>query len=212
MESQREKARAKSAFDGKKAEEFTFSDPSVADRLRVAGDRFEGYTTTSCEGRARAGAVRRRRARQVARTAGRLGGIRALDRTPFYLESGGQVSDVGTLQNEAGTVLARVTGVLRLGAGAARGAPGERRRPAPLVDEQAVSAVVDDVKRDATRRNHTATHLLHAALRQTLGTHVKQAGSLVAPDRLRFDFTHFAAITPARPGADRGDRQRAGAA
>ena len=117
-----------------------------------------------------------------------------LDRTPFYLESGGQVSDTGDLRNEAGTVVARVDGVVRLGAGLPRG--HKVTVIADALDEgQHVTAHVDERLRDATRRNHTATHLMHAALRQVLGTHVKQAGSLVAPDRLRFDFTHFSPVT-----------------
>ncbi len=119
-----------------------------------------------------------------------------LDRTPFYLESGGQVSDTGDLRNEAGTVVARVDGVVRLGAGLPRG--HKVTVIADALDEgQRVTAHVDERLRDATRRNHTATHLMHAALRQVLGTHVKQAGSLVAPDRLRFDFTHFSPVTAA---------------
>jgi alanyl-tRNA synthetase len=114
-----------------------------------------------------------------------------LDRTPFYAESGGQVGDRGTIRTDTGAVevidttfalpnlrrhLGRVTeGVIRSG--------------------QAATAAIDVARRDATRRNHTATHLLHYALRQVLGQHVKQAGSLVAPDRLRFDFSHYEPVT-----------------
>ena len=195
MEGQRVKARAKSAFDGKKADDYAFASPEAADRLRAAKESFEGYTTTTVKG-ARILAVFDDRKQQVRELATGQSGVIALDRTPFYLEAGGQVSDVGTLQNEAATTIARVTGVVRLGAGLPR---GHRVTvvAGPLGDGQSIEAVVDVTTRDATRRNHTATHLLHAALRQVLGPHVKQAGSLVAPDRLRFDFTHTSAITPA---------------
>ncbi len=123
--------------------------------------------------------------------AGQTGYV-ALPRTPFYLESGGQVSDQGRLLSNGAEAV--VTRMLRY-------APGRPRLH--MVDvtqgafrrDQSVTAEVKDETRDATRRNHTATHLLHAALRQVLGGHVKQAGSLVAPDRLRFDFAHFAAVT-----------------
>jgi alanyl-tRNA synthetase len=118
-------------------------------------------------------------------------GFVALAETPFYLESGGQVSDTGWIVGPTG--LAKVTGLEK--------AHRWPRMHAVRVESGAirtrdiVTAEVDADARDATRRNHTATHLLHAALRQVLGSHVKQAGSLVAPDRLRFDFQHFQAIT-----------------
>ncbi|HEX4434841.1 MAG TPA: alanine--tRNA ligase [Acidimicrobiales bacterium] len=115
-----------------------------------------------------------------------------LDRTPFYAESGGQVGDTGTIVTESGiadvqdTVLAvpglfvhraRVSGEIRAG--------------------QDALATIDGERREAIRRNHTATHLLHAALRNVLGDHVRQQGSLVSPEYLRFDFSHHAAPTAA---------------
>ena len=117
-----------------------------------------------------------------------------LDRTPFYAESGGQISDTGELTSSSG-LRARVVGVRKAQPGFMR-AHTVKVLAGQLNAGDRVTAQVDVALRDATRRNHTATHLLHAALRQRLGTHVHQKGSLVAPDRLRFDFTHDAALTP----------------
>ena len=117
-----------------------------------------------------------------------------LDRTPFYVESGGQVSDGGAAASRDG----RPSPTSSAWSGSRPG--GARAHRVKTTDALSSAATasradVDADARDATRRNHTATHLLHAALRQRLGTHVRQAGSLVAPDRLRFDFTHFQALT-----------------
>jgi alanyl-tRNA synthetase len=115
-----------------------------------------------------------------------------LDHTPFYAEAGGQVGDVGHLYAPlAGGELAHVVDTFRpvLGIIAHKAVARDALRVGDVV-----TAVVDAERRDAIRRNHTATHLLHAALRSELGTHVKQAGSLVAPDRLRFDFSHYAPL------------------
>ena len=115
-----------------------------------------------------------------------------LDHTPFYAESGGQVGDVGHLV-AAGSdhEVAHVTDTYHPVSGLIVH-KAEVRSTIRVGD--LVTAQVDEERRNATRRNHTATHLLHASLRKTLGTHVKQAGSLVAPDRLRFDFTHYAPL------------------
>ena len=116
-----------------------------------------------------------------------------LDRTPFYAEAGGQVGDQGALLR-ANDVVARVKDVQA----PLRGLSVHHVvTAAPLQVGDELGCRVDPRLRDATRRNHTATHLLHAALRQTLGTHVKQAGSVVAPDRLRFDVTHYTAMDSA---------------
>jgi alanyl-tRNA synthetase len=116
-----------------------------------------------------------------------------LDRTPFYAEAGGQVGDTGVLTaKESGATIHIDTAI--------SGAPGITLHKSPaagmLKPGDAVIAKVDEDPRHSTMRNHTATHLLHAALRKVLGTHVKQAGSVVDPERLRFDFTHYAHTDP----------------
>ncbi|HXR31276.1 MAG TPA: alanine--tRNA ligase [Solirubrobacterales bacterium] len=113
-----------------------------------------------------------------------------LEESPFYAEGGGQVADSGLLRWDAGE--ARVVDVYRVGDDQALEVePGSDGISA----DAAVEAIVDRETRHATMRNHTATHLLHAALRERLGTHVRQAGSAVRPDKLRFDFTHGQALS-----------------
>ncbi len=114
-----------------------------------------------------------------------------LERTPFYAESGGQVGDTGTITTPTG--VARVVDTTFA-------LPGLRRHvvhmeTGSMVPGQTAVAVIDVERRNMIRRNHTGTHVLHWALRRVLGEHVQQAGSLVAPDRLRFDFNHFAPVT-----------------
>ena len=115
-----------------------------------------------------------------------------LDRTPFYAEGGGQVGDTGELRTETG--VARVIDTTRATAGLTR--------HHSVVDEgtitpgQVAEACIDGERRNAIRRNHTGTHLLHWALKEVLGAHVKQQGSLVGPSELRFDFSHFGALSP----------------
>ena len=114
-----------------------------------------------------------------------------LDTTPFYAESGGQVGDCGTLRTPTGEFNVTDT-VFAL--------PGLRKHVGKLIRGEikigdSVTATIDVVARNATRKNHTATHLLHHALRSVLGEHVKQAGSLVSPQRLRFDFSHYAQLS-----------------
>ena len=113
-----------------------------------------------------------------------------LDRTPFYAEAGGQVGDTGTITTDTGRleVLDTTAALPGLHRHLARVTAG-----AVTAGQEAV-ATIDAERREAIRRNHTGTHLLHWSLREVLGPHVKQAGSLVAPDRLRFDFSHYAAV------------------
>ncbi|MGC2707739.1 MAG: alanine--tRNA ligase [Candidatus Sulfotelmatobacter sp.] len=115
-----------------------------------------------------------------------------LDHTPFYAESGGQVGDKGWFySDDHNTIVAEVTGCYAPIQGV-RAHQVIAKRPIRVGDR--VDAVVNAEVRAATMRNHTATHLLHAGLREVLGKHVKQAGSLVAPNHLRFDFSHFTAV------------------
>ena len=116
-------------------------------------------------------------------------GIVVLDRTPFYAESGGQTGDTGTITVAGGEF--NVTNTTKLGNAFAHHGTVQGR----IGVNDKVDATIDDARRDSIKKNHTATHILHEALRQLLGDHVGQKGSLVQPDRLRFDFSHFEAVT-----------------
>ncbi len=191
MEGQRVKARAGSTFK-ESDKTLSLSMPAEVEReFAQLGDTFVGYEQTSVPGVPVVALLDESGQSIDELPAGRRGFV-ALAKTPFYVEAGGQVSDSGRLVGANGAQ-ASVERIVRLGGNRprlhlARVEHGSLRRG------QIVTAEVADEVRDSTRRNHTATHLLHAALRQVLGSHVKQAGSLVAPDRLRFDFVHFAAI------------------
>jgi alanyl-tRNA synthetase len=154
------------------------------DLLRFAREagfrtRFVGYETTEAE--------------TVLRAAEQANGwlLAKLEESPFYPEGGGQISDSGLVETPSGR--ARVVDVYRVG-------DDQALALEPLEGEigpgESVRAIVERDRRLATMRHHTATHLLHAALRERLGTHVRQAGSYVGPDKLRFDFTHGERLSP----------------
>ncbi|MGQ0733019.1 MAG: alanine--tRNA ligase [Acidobacteriota bacterium] len=193
MQEQRRRARAKSGFGAVPSAAWR-TRPEAAEMLRTPDD-FRGYDSTSVATTViellRDKDEERQPADQL--QAGETGFV-ALAETPFYLEAGGQVSDVGEIEAERGSAL--VTAVIK-GPSARRFHRVEVTR-GTLRYRDEVTARVDEAARAATRRNHTATHLLHAALRHVLGPHVKQAGSLVAADRLRFDFAHPAALSSAQ--------------
>ena len=189
MEGQRSQARARSKFGAAAA------GPETAWQIRPGvapvPDTFRGYDVTSLNSQivelldANRQPVEQLRRGEV--------GLVALAETPFYVQSGGQVSDSGCLSAPGGD--ATVSDVVKGPAGMPRFHVVTVGRGV-VAYRDLVHAEVDAASRDATRRHHTATHLLHASLRQVLGAHVKQAGSLVAPDRLRFDFVHVGAVTP----------------
>ena len=177
MQAQRE--RAKAARKGKAA------DDDRLDAYREVVEQFGtteflGYTKSEAEGHV------------LAVLEGDDGTVEIfLDRTPFYAEAGGQVGDTGTITTPSGEAEVLDT---------TYALPGLRRHTAKVTSGtitagEPATAAIDVSRRDAIRRNHTGTHILHYALRKVLGEHVKQAGSLVGPDRLRFDFSHYAAVT-----------------
>ena len=181
MEEQRERGRAASKFDA-----------DVGARVKVdTGVEFLGYDTVSATSRI-VGLYRRDGDHIEQRTELRAGeaGIVLLDRTPFYAEAGGQIGDRGELVGRNGKFEVADT---KLG-GAQHLHQGAQKAGVLRVGDD-VTAVVDAERRRRTALNHSATHLLHAALRKELGQHVEQKGSLVEPDRLRFDFSHSSPLT-----------------
>jgi alanyl-tRNA synthetase len=188
MSEQRE--RAKASWKGAHKEVASPAYAKLAETFRTEPDFYFGTSARDC----RIEAIITPKGLVGELPAGAEGEI-VLDRTPFYAESGGQIADTGTLWNNERTLeLAEVRGAYYPVSGliAHRIKTKETLRVGDRVAGEA-----DAARRERNKRNHTATHLMHAALRSILGTHVKQAGSLVAPDRLRFDFSHFAPVDQA---------------
>ena len=179
MERQREKARAAWSGSGEAATETVW----FAVKERTGATEFLGYDTETAEGIVLA---LLKDGREVAELKAGEKGLVVLNQTPFYGESGGQVGDTGVMQGEGARVF--VTGTeKKLGDLFVHHVTVEH---GSLKQNQSLELIVDHERRSAVRSNHSATHLLHEALRQVLGDHVAQKGSLVAPDRLRFDFSH----------------------
>ncbi len=179
-----EQARARASWKGGAKQTAS---PVFRDLAKTA---FEGYTQTTSTG-CEVLAIVKGGAGVTHASAGEEVEI-VLDHTSFYADSGGQIGDHGVLlSDDHNAVVADVHGCIQPVQGV-RAHKCTLRLPIALGDR--VDTVVDADRRNATRRNHTGTHLLHAALREVLGPHVKQAGSLVDPTRLRFDFSHFAPI------------------
>ncbi|HUW53893.1 MAG TPA: alanine--tRNA ligase [Rhodanobacter sp.] len=179
MNEQRERARAAGRFEAKGQ-----MPAELASQLKPT--TFLGYGALQHDSAKVVGIVRA--GKQFDQLSDGEEGLVILDRTPFYAESGGQVGDSGELRNAAGYF--EVGDTLKMG-GVFFGHAGRWLGAQPLRVGDAVDASVDVARRQAIVLNHSATHLLHAALRQVLGEHVTQKGSLVAPERLRFDFSHF---------------------
>ncbi len=186
MERQREKARASWAGSGEAAQETVW----FGLREKVGATEFLGYETESAEGIV---AALVKDGNSVSELKKGDSGAVVMNQTPFYGESGGQVGDTGEMRREG----------VRLSVTDTQKKAGDVFVHMVKVDEGAVKIgdpllmEVDHTRRAAIRQNHSATHILHEALRQVLGDHVAQKGSLVAPDRLRFDFSHPKPITPA---------------
>jgi alanyl-tRNA synthetase len=187
-EMERQRSRARASWKGGEGTAIA----AAYQKLReVHPTRFEGYGNTSLDGSRIVGLLVDQQLVQHI-PAGAEAEL-VLDRTPFYAEAGGQVGDQGELL-QGSDVVALVKDVVA----PLRGLSVHKIvAKAPLRVGDTVSGRVSAELREATMRNHTATHLMHAALRRVLGTHVKQAGSVVSPDRLRFDITHYTAMDPA---------------
>ncbi|HEY5279477.1 MAG TPA: alanine--tRNA ligase, partial [Pseudolabrys sp.] len=184
MERQREKARASWAGSGEAAQETVW----FALREKLGATEFLGYETESAEGVV---AALVKDGREVTELKTGETGFVVVNQTPFYGESGGQVGDTGEMRRE-GVRLAVTDTQKRAGdlwAHAVKVEQGSVKVGDPLLLE------VDHGRRGAIRQNHSATHLLHEALRQVLGDHVAQKGSLVSPERLRFDISHPKPVT-----------------